>query len=238
MASENTNIINLVGNVTDPTQAAQPDGSTPALLSGRQTELVASDLHGKHYLANYRGKLFEANVSNVVLPVIAGSLVSTFTLYNPPTSGVNMEITSVVVQNSVATTVVNQIGWYYSTAVLTAKASPATQGTVQSGIVGAPTANKGQFWTAFTYSGTPVLCDIASGFGATTNANPPSIKFYDGQLILPPGIAMSLAASTAVMTGVSAGSALVRVPGVMIRWRSVSEQHSFFTAASVRSAPA
>jgi hypothetical protein len=130
--------------------------------------------------------------------------VSVFTLYNPPGSGVNMEITSTLIAQTAATTVAEAFGWYYSSAVLTAKGSFGASGTLQSSMVGASTANKGQFYTAFTHSGTPVLCDIIGGFGATTNTGVGvNYKFYDGQLILPPGIAMSIAAQTAVQTGLS-----------------------------------
>jgi hypothetical protein len=136
MASQDTSIINLVGNVSDPTQMAQPDSSTPPFTSGRQGDLLTSEIHGKHYVANYRGKLFEANVANVIVPVVASALVSVFTLYNPVSSGVNMEIVSALCANVAATVVVNAVGWYYSTAVLTSKGSFATAGTVQSGMVG------------------------------------------------------------------------------------------------------
>jgi hypothetical protein len=204
MASQDTSIINLVGNVSDPTQMAQPDSSTPPFTSGRQGDLLTSEIHGKHYVANYRGKLFEANVANVIVPVVASALVSVFTLYNPVSSGVNMEIVSALCANVAATVVVNAVGWYYSTAVLTSKGSFATAGTVQSGMVGTSPANKGQFYSAYTHSGTPVLCDVIAGYGAVTNTGPGvAYKFYDGQLILPPGIAMSIAMSTGVQTGLS-----------------------------------
>jgi hypothetical protein len=204
MASENTSIINLVGNVTDPTQTSQSDGSVPAFTSGRQGDLLTSEIHGPHYVANYRGKLFEANVANVVVPAIAASLVSVFTLYNPPSSGVNMEITSTLIAQTTGTTVAQAVGWYYSSATLTQKGSFGAAGTVQSSMVGASTGNKGQFYTAFTHSGTPVLCDVIGGYGATTNTGVGvNYKFHAGQLILPPGIAMSIACQTAVQTGLS-----------------------------------
>jgi hypothetical protein len=196
MASENTSIINLVGNVVDPTQAAQPDGNTPAFTSGRQGDLLTSEIHGKRFVANYRGKLFEANAVTVTVPANAATLVSVFTLYNPISSGIIMEMVSTTVTQWVATTVVDQVGWYYSTAVLTSKGGFATLGTVQAGVVGNSPANKGQFYTAYTHSGTPVLCDVIGAYGAATN-NSAVVRTYDGDLVLPPGIAMSVAMATA-----------------------------------------
>jgi len=204
MATLDSSILNLVGNVTDPTQTAQQDGSVPPFTSGRQGDQLVTEIHGKAYVANYRGKLYEANVVNVIVPVVASALVSVFTLYNPVSSGVNMEIVSALCANVAATTVVNVVGWYYSTAVLTSKGGFATAGTVQSGMVGASPANKGLFYSAYTHSGTPVLCDVIGGYGATSNATTGiNYKFYDGQLVLSPGIAMSVAMSTAVQTGLA-----------------------------------
>jgi hypothetical protein len=43
MPSESTNILNLVGNVTDPTQTAQPDGGVPPFTSGGRRDLHSRD---------------------------------------------------------------------------------------------------------------------------------------------------------------------------------------------------
>lgn len=201
MATQDALLLNLVGNVVDPTQTSQPDGSAPPFTAGRQGEQLASELHGKYYVANYRGKLYEANATTITVPVIASALVGVFTLYNPVGSGVNMEMIDTSINQTNATTVVNQVGWYYSSAVLTSKATFATAGTVNSGIVGGSPNNKGLFYTLTTFSGTPVLCDVIGGYGATTNTTAGGVtKFYDGRLILPPGISMSVAMSTAAGT--------------------------------------
>jgi hypothetical protein len=201
MASENTNLINIIGNVTDPTQAQQPDGAYPPLTVGRQADQLTSELHGKHYSVNYRNKLFEANAVTVTVPVNASALVSVFTLYNPPTSGVNAELIDTSIMQWLAATIVDTAGWYFSSAVLTAKGTFTTAGTVNSGKVGANPPNQVQFYSAFTHSGTPVLTDFIGSFGAATNTTAGGIqKFYDGRLILPPGIAMSIAMTTAAGT--------------------------------------
>ena len=62
---------------------------------------------------------------------------------------------------------------------------------------GAP-ANAIQFYSAYTHSLTPAREDIIANFGATTDPIVAVIeKQYDGRLLLPPGIAMSVAMSTA-----------------------------------------
>ena len=174
------------------------DGSNPPQAFGKQADGLVSELHGKYYSANYRGKLFNAQATIQTIPLVTTTMVSVFTLYNPPGSGVNMEMVDTIIADSNATTVVDVIGWYAGTAAQTAGGTFSTKGTVLSGIVSSSAANQGLFYSAYTHSGAPSRVDVIGSFGATTNANsqPPN-KIYDGRLILPPGLAMSLAASLA-----------------------------------------
>lgn len=207
MPSESTNILNLVGNVADPTQTQQADGNTPPFTIGRQGDQLASEVHGRGWAGNYRGKLFEANAVAVTIPVVTASVASVFTLYNPPGSNVKAELIFAGVFNVVASTVVNVVGWYASPAVNTAAGTFTTKGTVNSGIVQGPTANQVLYYSSYTHNGTPVLVDIIGGFGATTNTTAGGgAKLYNGELLLPPGIAMSILMSTAAggATGLAA----------------------------------
>lgn len=186
-------------------QASNTAGSYPAILGGKQGDQIASELHGKYYTSTYNGNTFWANRTAVTVPAIAATLVSVFTLYNPPSSGVNAEIIDTEVGMVLATTVVDAVGWYYSTAALTALGTFTTPGVAGtnygSNIIGSTPGNKVLFYSAYTHSGTPVRADIIGSFGATTNANSSlPAKVYDGRLILPPGIAMSVAMSTAAGT--------------------------------------
>jgi hypothetical protein len=198
---QNLDIINLVGNVADPTQTQQADGNTPPLVVGRQAELLASEVHGKFYTANYRKKLFGFNVTAVTVPVVTSGLVSVFTLYNPPSSGVNAEIVDTEIGQVLATTVVDTISWYYSSAILTSKGTFSTAGTAFSCIAGGGAAAAVIPYSGYTHSGTPTLIDQIAVFGAATDAGVWQIsKVYDGRLIIPPGIAASVAMSTTVST--------------------------------------
>lgn len=188
----------IFGQVGPPASPSLSDGANQAALQGKNGEIVASELHGKYYTGAYRGKLFSATAPAVTIPVVASGLVSVFTLYNPPASGVNMEIVDTTISQVVAATIVDTVGWYYSTAPATAAGTFTTKGTVQSQIVGANPNNAGSFYSAYTHSLTPTLIDVIGDFGATTNATSTlPTKVYDGRLILPPGIAMSVAMSTA-----------------------------------------
>ena len=184
---------------------ANVDGTYPVALGGKQGDLIASELHGKFYTTAYRGNLYWANVTGVTIPLKAAALVSVFTLYNPPNSGVVAEIVDTEIGQVLATTVVDAVGWYFSTALLTALGTFTTPGVAGTNFgscrLGDTPANKVQFFSAYTHSGTPVRADIIGTFGAVTD--PVAVvmsKVYDGRLILPPGIAMSVAMSTAAGT--------------------------------------
>jgi len=193
------------GIVQAPSSTSAVDGSNPIQLFGKQADGIVSEYHGKYYTANYRGNKFFANVNGVTIPVIASGLVSVFTLWNPPGSGINMELIAVDYAQIVTATVIDALGWWFSTPALTAAGTFTTAGTVRSSIVRGNANNKGTFYSAYTHSGTPVLCDVITGWGSTAgNQSLPTFKTYDGRLILPPGIAMSLAMTTGAGTASAA----------------------------------
>lgn len=200
--AQNTSIINLVGNVANPVSTSQPDSSSPLLTAGRQGELVATEIHGKFFIAAYRRNVFKFNVTAKTLPVVASGLVSVFTLWNPPSSGVIAEMISLDIGVVVAATIVDTIGWYFSsgtTALAGTFTTPSVANTNHfSARVGDTPGNLVAPYTAYTHSGTPVRCDIVGSFAATTDTTANDIhKDYDGRMLLPPGVAISLAASTA-----------------------------------------
>ena len=177
--------------------SSNADGSNPAQAFGKQADGLISELHGKYYTAAYRNRLFSAQATAVAIPVTTTAMVSVFTLYNPPGSGINMEMVETTIANASATDVVDVIGWYAGTAAQTAAGTFTTKGTVLSAIVGSQVLGGGQFYSAYTHSGNSRV-DVIGSFGATTNPNStPPQKLYDGRLILPPGIAMSVGASLA-----------------------------------------
>ncbi len=174
-------------------------GSEVQLAAGAHAQLLTADVHGKYFEANLRNRLFTFNVTAVTIPVVASGLASVCSLYNPPGSGVVAEITRVTVGQVLATTVVDAIGWYSSNAALTAAGTFTTIGAARSCQMQSPAANAVKPYSAYTHSGTPVREDIVGSFGAVTDAGLAlPDKQYDGALLLPSGIAASLAMSTAV----------------------------------------
>lgn len=192
------------GIVRNPTSATVSVGTELQLPTGEHTQVLTAAIHGDFFEANYRGKLFVANVTGVTVPVIASGLVSVFTLWNPPNSGVVAEIVDTEVGQVLATTVVDSIAWYSSTVAATAAGTFTTLGVARSGMAQNPASNAVKFYSAYTHSGTPSREDTIMAFGAVTD---PSLalgqKLYNGRLLLPAGIAMSVAMSTAA--GFTAG---------------------------------
>lgn len=191
----------LKGVVRSTVSATYGVANEQQLALAAHGQLTVSDVHGKWFEVNYRGKLFTALVTAVTVPVIASGLVSVFTLYNPPGSGVIGEIVSTQIGQVLATTVVDAVGWYSSSAALTALGTFTTLGVPRSCNVQGSAANAIKFYSAYTHSGTPLREDIVVSFGATTDAGLLLLeKQHDGRLLLPEGVAMSLAMSTAAGT--------------------------------------
>lgn len=187
--------------VLNPSTTRRADGDQPVMGAGLNGEMLASEIHGKFYTINKRGGLFTANVTAVTVPVVAATMVSVFSLYNPRNSGVDMELVDLDITSVLATLVVNTFGLYYSagknadTATFTTKVAP------QHGRVGENPGNKGEFYSALTHVGTPVRWRILGGHHATTSTAAGGIHVdFDGKAIIPPGVAVSLAASTAAGT--------------------------------------
>jgi hypothetical protein len=214
MPSQSLNLLQYSGLIIDPTQTAYADATGSQLVGGHSSsEQLVDGLHGKHYIVNYRGKLFEANAGNIVIPVVANNLVSVFSLINPPSSGVNAEMVDVTIGLTFALAVVDAVGWYYSPATSLFAGTFTTPGTANSGEVANNPPNKVLFYSAYTHSGTPKLVDTIGQIGATAiTSSINTTKFYDGRLILPPGVVISLAVSTTV--GVAATNAF----NVEARW--------------------
>lgn len=189
------------GIVRNPAAATIAVATEVQLPLGAHGNVQTSDIHGKWFEVNYRGKLFSFNVTAVTIPQIASGLVSVFTLYNPPGSGVIGEIVATQLGQVLATTVVDTVGWYSSSVALTGLGTFTTIAQARSCNVQGAAANSIKPYSAYTHSGTPIREEIVAAFGATTDAGLAFIeKQHEGRLILPEGVAMSIAMSTAAGT--------------------------------------
>jgi hypothetical protein len=189
----------------NPFAVSLTPGTAQALKSmGRGGEVLTSQVHGKYYYAAYYGRLFSFNVTAQTVPVIAGTLASVFSLYNPPSSTVNLELVDFDVGLVLATTVVDTLGLYWQGPTLASKATLGTIGVLGTnwfaGAIGAG-GGQGNPYTSFTHSGTPVRVDIVSQWGAVTATNDAPIhKDFDGKIVLAVGGVLSAAMTTAAST--------------------------------------
>lgn len=190
------------GRILNPATTSLPDMATPDIALGKQGEQLASELHGKYYTINKRGGLYTANVAAVTVPTIAATLVSVFSLYNPRNSGIDMELIDFDITTVLATLVVNTYGLYFSADKNADTSTFTAKGTALScRIDGGPVGNKGQFYSALTHVGTPVLWRILGGDLAVTSTQVGGIHVdFDGKAIIPPGTVVSLATTTAAAT--------------------------------------
>lgn len=200
----------LKGLVQNNLESGQPDGGSLVLPAfGRHSEQLVDLIHGQYFYPTLRGKGFYFDVTGVTVPVVAATLVSVFSLYNPPQSGVLAELVDVDINQVLATTVVNTFGWYFTAGSGAQGSTFTTPGTARARRVGDTASNRVTPYSALTHVGTPVRCDTIGGHGATANATSSGIhKEYNGKLLVPPGVVISLATSTAAGTASGLGLAV------------------------------
>ena len=162
--------------------------------------LLFNGMGGQYAELARQGKVYYCSAAAVTLPVNAGSLASKFTIYNPPGSTVNLELIEINAATVLATTVVDGVGVYFSTVAQTAAGTFTTLGTVQNALLTGP-SGQAQFYSAYTASGTPLLGRILGGWGAVTDPGPNTVtKDFWGSLIVPPGVSIHVAMTTAAST--------------------------------------
>ncbi len=85
------------------------DSTTTKARGFKEGGAIIGGLHGKYFEAGMRGQTFITStvIAGVVIPVAAATLNSKFTLWNPASSGVNVELISCTIGNDSATVVVN-----------------------------------------------------------------------------------------------------------------------------------
>lgn len=204
----------ISGRVGLSSARSSAEAQARARMTG-EGALFADNSVGRWFERTWRGDVFFASVAAVTLPVNANNLVSLFGLYNPPASGKLLEIIDVEAHYVVATTVVNALGVYSSTAAQSAAATFTTEVSARSRRLQDSTGSDARFYSSVTHSGTPSLEAIVGGWGAVTDGGATPIrKEFNGTLIVPQGILMSLAMTTAAATGsgITLGMTWAEVP--------------------------
>lgn len=176
--------------------------------------MLVSPFRGQYAEMARVNRVFCATAAAVTLPVNATTLASKFGVYNPPNSGVNLELIDVDAHAVLATTVVDALGLYFSNGTNASGATFTTAGSVQNMNVGGP-SGAAQFYSAVTHVGTPALLRLIGGWGAVTDGGSTEIfKAFNGSMIVPPGTLLALAMTTAASTnsGITLGMTWAEVP--------------------------
>lgn len=174
---------------------------SPAYLTMDATKaLRAADAHGRYADAARRGKLFYAASQAATTWTVA--LATTYTglvVYNPPNSGLNLEILQVGFALSAAPAAIAHIGLFggfLNTGIAT-HTTPLTPGCT---LIGSP-AGIGKADAAATLVGTPTwLMPFMGGFtAAALPSTSPAMLDVAGSIIVAPGGYVGIGALTAVV---------------------------------------
>lgn len=173
----------------------QPDLTPIFARSGRQGELLASELHGRYYEQTYRGNMFSISTQGTNVTTTA-ALATTFTglaISNPASTGVNLVLNKFTA-TQFAAGVAATVGIMGGIGVLTASLTP------QSRVIGGGQVSKALASASATIS-TPVLIVAVGSVGsvATTAYGATNGIVFDaeGSIIVPPGSFIASYTSTA-----------------------------------------
>ncbi len=176
------------GIVANPATSNQADGGFPNISLGRQNDQFISEVHGKWYNANYRGKVFRGSTAATGLTIpISTSTTPTFTLYNPIGSGVNVELVRYASSVQSATHVVSSVllGIITNLTVAPTSVTALTTGPAVLGGSGVPAA---LLYSGATLAAQATLFYNMGAYGATALTGMDGIVHeFDGMLLMAPG---------------------------------------------------
>ena len=204
--------------VQAPSNVSATDGNIYTQLGGKAAEGIVAELHGKYYTQNYRGNCFMVSTvgAGLAIPIIS-TTSPTLCLWNPLGSGKNAVLLRVSLANTNNGTV--SAGAIFLLADFNAGNSIATGscftafsqaalgtnlfncnlgGGAISVMKSAATAT-----VTLTAASTAVVATLGSSgvgtvVGLVAAQSAPAIVYdFDGSLIVPPGVAVHLAAGAA-----------------------------------------
>jgi len=179
-----------------------PAGIAIGQPSGQQGDAFVTHVHGNFYQAAKAGLTFHAHATAKTVPVVAANMASVFSVYNPIGSGKVLELISADIGLVLATTAVNVIGLHYEKFT----AAPTyTAATEISALLGSGLRSTAVYASALTHvamgTGAAARAAILTTFGAVTStADNPITYYFDGKVLVPAGVAISIATSTAAWT--------------------------------------
>jgi hypothetical protein len=200
----------LSGTIFSPTQAATPDGTPSSFNAGRANELLIAELHGKFFTQAYRGNVYYSSTASggVVIP-ISNTTTPTYSLWNPSGSGKLLVPVTLYIGWTATTAALSSIVWTATTnagsglSSLSGFTAFGSSTTVNGNLGGGNTSVM-----RVASGGTTTLVAAATVYRNTGLTIGPSASTvapgwvwrddYEGSLIVPPGTAIHLMATTAI----------------------------------------
>lgn len=180
--------------------------------SGRMGDVIYSELHGKYAEQTRSGRtFFGVSASTGIALIVPATTGGHPTLWNPLGSGVNLSIIALELSYVSGTNAPTAIEWAStlntgSTVATAAPIATFTNVVPTSSMIGSKFTSNA-FWapTVNTFTAAPVFARptglaLDTMAAASTNAPFSMIVRYDGDLMLAPGVALSLCSQAATTT--------------------------------------
>ena len=190
------------------------DGAYSTARGGATGELVVTNLRGRYGELSSRGQVFTAStvIAGVVIPVAAATLNSKFTLWNPASSGKNVELISIHIACDTATTVVGVHGLLIQRNLSSTSGIPTSVGTlavvcpaginaVASGVTVAAQATLTNVAIPGVNAAVTIPFWPVGSYGAVTNGGAQDLTHgFEGKLILGPDSLVAACTTVAAST--------------------------------------
>jgi hypothetical protein len=200
------------------------DGSVSSARSDRLGAWIVSEARGRYAELTTRGQVFTLNQVPTTTGIAAGNInlaaaaaSTNFALWNPVSSGVNLELLFLFVANTSGTTAAGPITHSTFTSTIPSIASVSTSGTAYAskfGLTTTPAARYAAAAAGTALTGGSALLNVRSsslafGTGAlTTNYLMPGGEELAGSIVIAPGAGW-------VPTWISTGSTALPTYGVV-----------------------
>jgi hypothetical protein len=206
----------LKGQVGAPPNQSATDGNNYPFLQGKAAEMVVAELHGKYYTQAYRGNVFVGTTVQAGLAIPLNTTTAPLVmLWNPASSGKNLipikfrcgYVSGATVSGTIGYNILLGAGGGSINTVVTAfvpTTAPAIGQSLNNGFVGA--GNRSAMQVSFSGTNTIVttnsfyLRNTPFSYGAPITSSTVShnmVDDFDGEVIIPPGVAMYVVASAA-----------------------------------------
>ena len=173
-------------NVGQPTYSAS--GSTPNIRSGKQGDVILSELHARYYEQTYnKNTFFVANQTAVTTTIGLATTYTGLALINPIGSTVNVVLNKATVNQSVVQTT-QPMGFAIATGFsAVTQVTNTTPVTTQTGKVGSGALSTATASVSATLPAAPVYTAFMGG-GSTAVADATfNVYDWEGSIVLMPG---------------------------------------------------